>query len=599
MWRSTKTRSLCTSAICLVTIILVCAGMAWSAPDAVQDLQQALVVRPNDRSRMHKEFLSHRDRILQERVKALGTISDLRRALVEWKFDPDRFGVVQKLDEKWRAVVGKRLLAALSAAAKSPEANVRLAVAALIADMGSDVPAVEAAAASGFSRSLTGIVIQLSRDPAPPVREEALRALGTINADPARAVSVLGEALKSAKEVSMRRVAADGLWRMVQVVTGLNKNLQTRSAEVWATDEELIKTCTDVVEKIAAVSNGNTGIRDPDAEVRLTCLEAVRAAGLAFGDLPGAYKEDEFPPADRKLAEDELTDIRKKYERVQNEINSLQPLLQAMAGHAVLLREAAADPAPQVKLAAAATLEEFSHLRLRLRQRAESLPKLDAVPKPVVNKDFDKAVTGNWPVMAALLQDPANELEVRRRAMEFLENLGDDAIPALAAITKALGDHNRFIRWAAVRTLGNLPMEKAATAVTDIAALLDDNDNDVRQAVARTLERLGPRAKAALEPLKARILDKKRDPEFRAAVMYAIAGIGPEDTQSAIPQLIRALTDSETRVRQAAAEVLGKYGVLAKSAVPAVRETLDDEDVDVRRRASDALLNILLGAVKE
>jgi HEAT repeat protein len=166
-------------------------------------------------------------------------------------------------------------------------------------------------------------------------------------------------------------------------------------------------------------------------------------------------------------------------------------------------------------------------------------------------------------------------------------------------LTRALGDRNRFIRWAAVRTLGNLPVEKAATTVTDLAALLDDNDVDVRQAVARALERLGPRARAAVEPLEAKILDHRSDPEFRVAVMYVLESIGTEDTVSAIPLLTRALTDTDARVRRTAAELLGKYGRLAESAVPALRDTLGDDDTEVRQRASDALLSILVGPTKE
>jgi len=94
--------------------------------------------------------------------------------------------------------------------------------------------------------------------------------------------------------------------------------------------------------------------------------------------------------------------------------------------------------------------------------------------------------------------------------------------------------------------------------------------------------------------LQAKILDKRGDPEFRVAVMYVLVSIGPEDTVSAIPLLIQALTDSDARVRRTAAEVLGKYGRAAESAISALRGLLGDDDTEVRQRASDALLNILL-----
>jgi HEAT repeat protein len=53
-------------------------------------------------------------------------------------------------------------------------------------------------------------------------------------------------------------------------------------------------------------------------------------------------------------------------------------------------------------------------------------------------------------------------------------------------------------------------------------------------------------------------------------------------------------TAAESQVRQAAAAVLGSYGRLAESAVPALRDALGDDDIEVRRHASDALLNILV-----
>ena len=62
-------------------------------------------------------------------------------------------------------------------------------------------------------------------------------------------------------------------------------------------------------------------------------------------DLPSASKD--FPPAGQKLTEEEILDIRRKYDSVQKEIENLQPLLQAMARQGTLLRESAADVSPR------------------------------------------------------------------------------------------------------------------------------------------------------------------------------------------------------------------------------------------------------------
>ena len=58
-------------------------------------------------------------------------------------------------------------------------------------------------------------------------------------------------------------------------------------------------------------------------------------------------------------------------------------------------------------------------------------------------------------------------------------------------------------------------------------------------------------------------------------------------------KLAAALSDPDPRVRQIAAEALGRFGSLAASAEPALSKALDDSNADVRKAASDALLSIL------
>jgi HEAT repeat protein len=53
-----------------------------------------------------------------------------------------------------------------------------------------------------------------------------------------------------------------------------------------------------------------------------------------------------------------------------------------------------------------------------------------------------------------------------------------------------------------------------------------------------------------------------------------MASMGP----AAVPELIRALQDSDSKVRVAAAEALGKIGPPAAASVPTLIELLDDED---------------------
>ena len=74
-------------------------------------------------------------------------------------------------------------------------------------------------------------------------------------------------------------------------------------------------------------------------------------------------------------------------------------------------------------------------------------------------------------------------------------------------------------------------------------------------------------------------------------MLKAIEAIGTGASQ-AIPAIADTLADSDSSVRQLAAETLGKFGPAAAKAEPALRRALDDSDADVRRAASDALLKI-------
>jgi len=58
---------------------------------------------------------------------------------------------------------------------------------------------------------------------------------------------------------------------------------------------------------------------------------------------------------------------------------------------------------------------------------------------------------------------------------------------------KALSDSSRFVRWAAVRSLGRTGPVDVPEAVPALARLLRDQDLSVRQAAATTLERYGHR----------------------------------------------------------------------------------------------------------
>jgi len=70
---------------------------------------------------------------------------------------------------------------------------------------------------------------------------------------------------------------------------------------------------------------------------------------------------------------------------------------------------------------------------------------------------------------------------VRLTALSILEALGSDATPAGLVVQQALSDPDRFVRWAAVRTLGAIGIDASSRQM--LANMEKDEDASVRQAV--------------------------------------------------------------------------------------------------------------------
>jgi len=73
--------------------------------------------------------------------------------------------------------------------------------------------------------------------------------------------------------------------------------------------------------------------------------------------------------------------------------------------------------------------------------------------------------------------------------------------------------------------------------------------------------------------------------------IQALAAMGPE-AESALAELVAALSATETDIRAAAAQALGKIGPAARPAEDALRKALNDPGRQVRQAAGDALLVI-------
>lgn len=579
-------------------LVAIAVSRAEAAPaDPVEDLRLALQSEFGEPTPLVLEF---RRANLQKKVDALKTIGELRRALSlkEWE-DPSRVVVnkaVREIDTQMRTLVAARLTKGIQDAVAKGDANARLAVANLIAELG---PTIRGAKNErhGYARSLVPEVLTLAKDADPRVRLEALRALGSIFPRPEDAVPVFEKNLKG-DNVRFKRLAATSLAQLVRVVSHLASPGRGATG-VEATRDEVLETARAVIPACAA------GMTDADPQVRVLSYQALQQAANALADLiRDGFPKKELPPEGRKLSDEERKTLLDLHDFVGREMKEAQPVFDVIKAQTPNLARGLQDPDPAVKLAAIQALESIGNARLRMKRRVLSVPVVLPIADGgdrgnraalVAGDPLQSFLRDHLAAVAALL-DPEADIRLRRSAIDFLDVVEEAALPALPVITVALADPDRFVRWAAARALSNLPAEKAAPAVPQLAKLLEDSDLNVRMAAAATLRGMNSYANAAAAALAQAVT--VGDAEPRLAMMYALQALPIDTAKVAVPQLAEQLEHADPRVRRLAAETLGKLGAAAQSAIPALRKALSDDDAEVRTNASEAMLAILVGPVK-
>jgi hypothetical protein len=541
-------------------------------PDPVEELRLTL------RSRL-PEGPQGQD-ILTRRIDALRTLSDLRRALLldAWRDDePDV--KIANMHKTARAEVAKRFGQIVRGVLQSGDPTSRRAVADMIADIGVTAKGIDSKA--GLMRDFAPDMAAALKQPDPAVRQAAARALGLINPDPAVAVPAL-EGLLSNGSTADRLAAAEALGNLVRVALVNNTTRSRTTTGVEVSNPEVVAVSAAVVPAAARP------LDDPNVAVRRLCADALDQAAASMGRLI----------QDPRPSEEYATGLEDPVKEVQSERAMLVPLMNALKDQGAVLARAVADRDPETRLLARRTLEEMGYARYRLRRRLNSVqrpaaeaPKVGAKEKlPELGED-DALLDGlrvARPALAAGIADP--DVRAQLAALDALETLGGEAAPAAPALIRALGDRDRFVRWAAARVLTRAGAVEPDAAVPALVRLVNDSDLDLRRAATSALSAYGPVARAAV-PALVRALGAT-DAEMRVAVIKALEGIGT-DAAPAIPGLANALSDPDARVRQIAAEALTKFGPAASAAVPQLRRALDDESPEVRRAASDALLSII------
>jgi HEAT repeat protein len=124
---------------------------------------------------------------------------------------------------------------------------------------------------------------------------------------------------------------------------------------------------------------------------------------------------------------------------------------------------------------------------------------------------------------------------------------------------------------------GNRP-PGAEALVPSLISLLRDEDDMTRSLAVETLWRLGKAAQPAIPALVRVLGDKEGSARLTAVLVLA------SFEEVAVPALVQALKDKGYMVRQLAAAALGRIGPKAWTALPALREAMGIEKIDVVRQ---------------
>ena len=557
--------------VCVAALLLPSLGRA---ADPVEKLRTALRISPTS---MDVAVTADRTKKILASIAELKTISHRRRAyfLTEWSqyldveknLGLEKNNAIRDEMDRYRTDIGKGLKNAIFQAAEIQDDDNQLALAILIAEIAEADQTIDTKARKGkFARGLTPVVAGLMKAKDDTIRQAALNALGKMTPEPKLAIPIIEATLKEAP-VGPRRLAAYAL-------VDLAKNSQHHQS---AEELQLLRDVIRTAEK-GLRDAGDKGPR-ADEPIRGYCLQAIQESARVV--------MDKFSSEQALLEENEA---KKKMSKEQAEI-----LEAYQAANPVLVRSLA-DPKINVRLAALQALEQISTARSKITRSFEGPDPLEGILK------------GDWKAIARLLKEEdkddtqEDQVRLRRSAIAFFEQLGPQAEPAVEAIVHALRDEDRFVKWAATRTIRNLPPESVGSQAIYALAynLLIDGDHDLSGAAAEAIEALGTRAQEAVHALGIVIANggadnRSWDAENRVKAMAALASIGGTAAHKALPQLMSALSDPDVRIRREAAQRIGELGrpadaQLRERVLSELRKALGDGDQDVRTSVSEAIL---------
>ncbi|MBE7464082.1 MAG: HEAT repeat domain-containing protein [Planctomycetes bacterium] len=483
-----------------------------------------------------------------------------------------------------------------------------------------------------LGKDVAGWIAHLETHELPEETQQGLFVLGEFGAQAAPAVPLLRKLAGTARDEGVRRLALETLGRIGAEARAAAPDLLALYADRKA-PPRLKQIVFDAVVRIApddpAVAEAVlSALRSPDPELRGAAFNA--AVTVYFhgpkdlrGDLRDRLERALRDAKDAPAAASALRCLGKP---------GVEPLLRA-------LERARGGPAQLATLKALGQMGPWAVAALEplARVARES-------GDPELQNEALYALAGIDPLSPVTLQACGALLgrpEVGSLAAQTLQRGGTGAVPVLRAVLSDLKGAPSA-RAAAAQVLGKLGAP-GADALPQLLAALDDPALEVRRTALEAINELGPKAKAAAEPLGAwleglggpganpvlralredallaqanvrrdpqapplvsvaeladdaqlrEILSVSPNPGYRAEAATALRGRA-ESAQAAenAKSLIAALNDTEIDVRLAAARALAIYGAHAKAATPPLLDWLGSDDPRRHRAALAALAGL-------
>lgn len=162
--------------------------------------------------------------------------------------------------------------------------------------------------------------------------------------------------------------------------------------------------------------------------------------------------------------------------------------------------------------------------------------------------------------------------------MKAAEN---EVVPVLIQVAKN-NNEDKFIRSAAVKSLGNLGPVAAIQGVPALIEVLKDKDYFIRDDVIRVLGEFGPMAEAAIPRL---LETMKMEDQHSNSVVETLGKIGA----AAVPQLIALVCDSDEYWNSLDSKVCKTLSGIGEPIIIPLQEKMRDENKNVRRKAASIL----------